>query len=229
MPPMAADRWLHLRSSAPWSAEMFDRFRSGCRLWQAHVQAVCREPCADLGAADYEFFEPVLSGDRLVATLPVGGPWTLGSRSKFENIASYLLREFLPHEFCRDLEEGLTEPDASDPTKNSTSWRKPSEPIARAVARALPFAPSGNAASGRKAPAEDTRPGLLEQVFSRDGRSRADICRRDDGLLQVEAYRRTEEDVGTGAPVVLWVPVRDVAHLADDLLAARRIAAELVE
>jgi hypothetical protein len=34
--------------------------------------------------------------------------WTLGSRSKFEDVGSYLPREFLPQEFAEQLEEGLT-------------------------------------------------------------------------------------------------------------------------
>jgi hypothetical protein len=124
---------------------MFSRFQCGCRLWQAYVQAFLRETASaeSVGTPTYEFFAPTLSPDGLTATLPVGGAWTLGSRSKFENIASYLLSEFLPHDFRRQLEEGLTEPDLHRPSATSTSWRKPSEPIERALAAAMPFDDSG--------------------------------------------------------------------------------------
>jgi hypothetical protein len=120
---------------------MFSRFQCGCRLWQAYVEAFLRETVSrdSVGTPTYEFFPPTLSADQLTATLPIGGTSTLGSRSKFENIASYLLREFLPHEFRSGLDEGLTEPDPHHPEATATNWRSPGEPIERVLAAAMPF------------------------------------------------------------------------------------------
>ena len=138
---MAANRWIHLRSRQPWPPELFSRFQCGCRLWQAYVEAFLREDASQdsIGTPTYEFFPPTLSADGLTATLPIGGAQTLGSRHKFENIASYLLREFLPLDFRTQLEEGLTEPGLLHPEATATSWRDLSEPIERVLAAAMPF------------------------------------------------------------------------------------------
>jgi hypothetical protein len=138
---MEATRWLRLRHPKGFSPEMFERFRSGCVLWDAYVQTSIRER-ERLGATDgapcYVCFSPELSPDRRVASLPVGGHQTLGSRARFENGASYLLREFFPFEFGKDLEEGLTE-DLGGGQGLQTSWRRPVELLSRHSGDATPF------------------------------------------------------------------------------------------
>jgi len=102
------------------------------------VSAFLNEPLAteSVGAARYEFLPPYLSDDRLVATLPVDGFWTLGSRSKFEHLAAHLLWTFLPLEFREQLRVGLTEPDFHDSARSRTDWYDPMEPIERVLAGA---------------------------------------------------------------------------------------------
>lgn len=124
---MQANRWLRLRHPEGFSVEMFDCFRSGCELWLAYVQVSIRERerlGINEGAPQYTASPPELSADRLVASLPLAGHSTLGSRSRYEDGASYLLREFFPFDFAQRLEEGLTE-DAGDGRGYQTSWRSP--------------------------------------------------------------------------------------------------------
>jgi hypothetical protein len=141
---MEPDRWLHLRHAEGFSPEMFERFRSGCVLWDAYVQANIRER-ERLGTNDgtprYVCFPPELSPDRRVASLPVAGHQTLGSRARFENGASYLLREFFPFEFGKGLEEGLTE-DLGDGRGPQTSWRTPVEFLSHRTGGVFPFGQS---------------------------------------------------------------------------------------
>ena len=142
---MMARRVLHLRHPDGFSEEMYLRFLAGCRLFQAHVSITLSEweRIANAGAervvGEYAFGPPTLSPDRRVASLPIEGEATLGSRAAFENCSSYLLGAFLPPEFKQHLEEGLTEP-AVD---GRTYWRTPSEPLARVVAGARPFGGEG--------------------------------------------------------------------------------------
>jgi hypothetical protein len=122
-----ANRWLHVRHPRGFTPEQFDCFKAHCRVWQAYVEAVLREweHFRDYPAPRYEFFEPTLSADRRVATLPVGGEWVLGTRAEFENAGSRLLWERFPLEFQLELEEGITEPDFADATRSITNWRRP--------------------------------------------------------------------------------------------------------
>jgi hypothetical protein len=126
---------------------MFECFRSGCALWVAYVEISIQERERlgnNDGAPRYTSRPPELSADRLVASLPLGGQSTLGSRAKYENIASYLLREFFPFDFSQGLEEGLTE-DIGDGRGYRTSWRSPAEDLRRLVAQAKPFVPGKTA------------------------------------------------------------------------------------
>ena len=106
---MKANRWLHLRHPDGFSPEMFERFRSSCALWEAYVSVSIRE-WQRLGAPDgdprYTCLDPELSSDRQVATLPLAAVSTLGSRARYEDSASHLLRTFLPLDFHLAVEEG---------------------------------------------------------------------------------------------------------------------------
>lgn len=132
-------RVLHLRHPDGFSSEMFERFRSGCRLFQIHVETTLSEWQRFPGAGDnqvlgeYVFHPPELSSDGLVASLPIDGASTLGSRNSFENGAAYLLAEFLSPEFKRNMQQGLTE---SATGELLTNWREPLQPIARMPALA---------------------------------------------------------------------------------------------
>jgi hypothetical protein len=124
---------------------MYLRFLAGCRLFEAHVSTVLSEwaRIANSGEerilGEYAFESPMLSSDRRIASLPIEGEATLGSRAAFENGSSHLLSVFFPPEFKQELEEGLTEV-AVD---GRTYWRTPSELLASALAAARPFGGTG--------------------------------------------------------------------------------------
>lgn len=132
---------MHLRHPDGFTPERFEQFRAGCRLFEAHVRTVLAEwqrlrqdPRAITG--QYIFGEPVLSEDRRVATLPIDGSNTLGSRSEFENMNSLLLHRFLPTEFRSALEEGLEEEVTGELV---TSWRPVGDTAERLIALADRF------------------------------------------------------------------------------------------
>ena len=119
----APNRWLHLRHPSGFDDIQLDLFRAQCDVWAAYVTAVSRNwallGCKDGRPPEYVFFPVERSLDRLVVTLPVGGYQTLGSRSRFEDGAAWMLSESFRQEFQMDLEEGLTEA-ISGP---GTHWR----------------------------------------------------------------------------------------------------------
>ena len=124
----APDRWLHLRHPSGFSAEQFALFVAHAAIFQGYVEALLQNwqalPFhAGHPSLSYVFFPPTLSGDRLVATLPLGGARTLGTRAQIENLSSYMLWQFFPPEFLKDLEEGVTETiNASEGPY--TNWRQ---------------------------------------------------------------------------------------------------------
>ena len=135
-------RQLHLRHPNGFDDAMFARFLSGCRLFRLHVETVLEE-WARLSVSDdegvsgeYVFEEPARSPDFTIVSLAISGKWTLGSRAKFENGASYLLAEFLPATFKQDLEEGLSERITGE---TMTSWRRPAEDLRKLLAAQIPF------------------------------------------------------------------------------------------
>jgi hypothetical protein len=136
-----AHRVLHIRHPDGLSEEMYLRFLAGCRLFEAYVKAVLSEwgRLPDAGpervVGEYIFGAPRLSADRGVASLPIDGEGTLGSRAAFENASSYLLSAFFPSEFKQLVEEGLTESTGD----GRTYWRQPAELLSRALAAARPF------------------------------------------------------------------------------------------
>jgi hypothetical protein len=137
-------RFLHLRHPQGFSSERMQEFRAGCRLFQIHVDTVLAEWRALPGRAEavlgtYAFGEPSLSADTRVASLPLDGESTLGSRTEFESCSSYLLSQFLPAAFCEELESGLEE-DLTGSGERITYWRRLSFPIERLTGLAQPFA-----------------------------------------------------------------------------------------
>lgn len=121
---MAPNRWLHVRHPDGFSAAQFDRFRASCRVFRAYVETALTEWVALEGDAGprYEFYEPELSADRTVATLPLGGAGTLKTRHDFEDLRSVMLWEWFPASFIAKIEEGITE---SVTGTRTTTWRKP--------------------------------------------------------------------------------------------------------
>lgn len=123
-------RWLHVRHRGGFTDEQWSSFQAHCRYFEACANALLTS-WVDLGKGDrpleYLYFPPELSEDRTVATLPLGGDQTLGSRAAIENghaelLWCYLLR-CMPIEDFVKLEEGLTEPHLTDPSKLGTNWR----------------------------------------------------------------------------------------------------------
>jgi len=123
------NRWMRLRHPNGFTDELFAQFCAHCRIFRAYVEAALDEArCFPLGPASYVFFEPELSADRRVASLPLGGTSTLGSRHSFENMSSFMLWHRLPLTFRERLEEGLTE-DIGDGRGLQTNWREPTRAI----------------------------------------------------------------------------------------------------
>jgi hypothetical protein len=123
---LAPNRWLHVRHHGGFSSDQFDIFRAHCRAFRAFVEAALSE-WALLGrgpAPKYEFFEPELSTDRTIASLPLGGEQTLGSRYAFEDWRSFMLWEWFPVAFIQQLDEGITEM-VGEATLAPTNWRRP--------------------------------------------------------------------------------------------------------
>lgn len=117
------DRWLHVRLPRPLTDAEWELFCAETRVFRAYVEATLAVwPSLGFGheAPAYRFFAPELSTDRTVATLPLGGAWTLASRALFESGAAYMLWERFPAETQALVEEGLTEEHDGTP---ETHWR----------------------------------------------------------------------------------------------------------
>jgi hypothetical protein len=131
--PTGPDRWLHLRHPSGFSAEQFALFVAHAAIFRAYAEALLQNwqslPFnAGHPSVSYVFFPPTLSTDRLVASLPLGGARTLGTRARIENLSSYMLWQFFQPEFLKDLEEGVTETIDSS-AGPCTNWR----PLSRAL------------------------------------------------------------------------------------------------
>lgn len=117
------NRWLHLKLQRPFSEAEFEKFKAQSRIWNAYVKStleVWQSLGIDHQAPVYRYFPPELSADRTIATLPIGGDWTLASRALFEAGASYLLWQHYPAEVQLAAEEGLTEEHGG---LSETHWR----------------------------------------------------------------------------------------------------------
>ena len=117
------DRWLHLRLARPFTDGEFEMFRAHAGVFRAYVEAslaAWRGFGFGHDAPTYVFFPPELSADGTVATLPIGGTWTLTSRALFETGAAYLLWQHFPYELQSAAEEGLSEEHDGE---RETHWR----------------------------------------------------------------------------------------------------------
>ncbi len=117
------DRWLHLRLPRPFTEAEVEMFRAHAAVFRAYVDAslaAWRSFGFGHDAPTYVFFPTELSADRTVATLPIGGTWTLTSRALFETGAAYLLWQHLPYELQAVAEEGLSEEHDGE---RETHWR----------------------------------------------------------------------------------------------------------
>jgi hypothetical protein len=128
------NRWLHLKHPKGFDDERFAAFEAHCRIFEKYVQAVLDNAHHISGLkraigetpVRYIFFQPELSDDRKIATLPIGGVNTLGTRANIENGLSWMLWYYMPIDFKKDLEEGITEDFG---TGKYTNWRKPTTMI----------------------------------------------------------------------------------------------------
>jgi len=118
------NRWLHVRLPREFTEEEFERFCAHAELWRDLVEAHLsrwRRLGYEYEPPKYEYFPPILSADRRVATLPLGGEFSLGTRATFENGFSHFLWLHFPLTFQLEAEEGITETIASPPPV--TNWR----------------------------------------------------------------------------------------------------------
>ena len=128
------NRWLHLRHPNGFDDERFAEFEAHCKMFEAYIQTALSNAHHLSGLKSsigeppptYIFFQPELSDDQKVATLPIGGNNTLGTRANFENGLSWMLSFYMPMDFKEDLEEGITE---NFGIGESTNWRKPVDVI----------------------------------------------------------------------------------------------------
>jgi hypothetical protein len=119
-------RTMHIRHQRPFTDAEFEQFRAHCEVFRSFVDAVFRNWSTirkyhNYPAPRYEFDEPTLSGDRRIASLPIRGEQTIGSRAEIENMSSYMLWQFFDPAFRENLEEGITEDFG---TGVQTSWRE---------------------------------------------------------------------------------------------------------
>ena len=137
--PGRANRWIHLKLPRAFTPDEFHQFTAHAQIWRRYVEATL-EVWSELGhghpAPEYEFFFPELSEDGAVATLPVGGDWTLASRALFEVGATYLLWQHFPAALQSEAQEGLTE---EHDGLTETHWR-PARRIEVPHAEAQPLA-----------------------------------------------------------------------------------------
>jgi len=118
------NRVMHLRHPQGFDQRRFEQFRAHCRVFKAFVEALLAD-WNEIGAGKYpapryEFGEPALSDDRTVASLPLGGEATVGSRAQIENASSFMLWRFFDASFREQMDEGITEDIGSGMT---TNWR----------------------------------------------------------------------------------------------------------
>ncbi|ACY14218.1 hypothetical protein [Haliangium ochraceum] len=125
------NRWLHLRHPRGFDDAHFAIFRAHCEIWKAHCVATLKQwrhlPLMSGEAPGYLYFDPTLSSDRRIASLPIGGDYTAGSRATFENASSKLLWQYFLLDFQLELEEGLSEMRDSEVV---TTWRRVLRPVA---------------------------------------------------------------------------------------------------
>lgn len=118
------NRWLHVRLPRPLSEAEWAMFQAQVRVFERYVTSTLADWAAlghDYAPPAYVFFPPELSEDRTVATLPLGGDWSLGTRALFENGATFMLWQHYPHELQMEIEEGLSEPHEG---AIATEWRR---------------------------------------------------------------------------------------------------------
>jgi len=107
---MAPDRWYYLKHPSGFTPDLIDCVRSGWQMWKADVEATIRHwrhtALSRSQSPDYEFYEPEMSDDGLVVTIPVGGAGSYGSYHLFEETIPGSFHRYLPQWFLVDLERG---------------------------------------------------------------------------------------------------------------------------
>lgn len=120
---MAPDRWYYLRHPQGFTPDLLECVRSGWVGWKTHVEAVVRHwnHVSRRGGAppEYEWYEPELSADQNIVTIPIGGKSTYGSYHLLEEVFPQMLYGYLPQWLCIDLETGRRDTAGWFP---ETSW-----------------------------------------------------------------------------------------------------------
>ena len=125
------NRWMHLRQPEGFDPHMFEIFRASCDIFAEYCRATLRHQRLfgrdpEHPHIEYIFFEPEISEDRTIVSLPIGGNNSLSSRNELENMASFMLWQHLPGAFLEGLEEGLRDNTTGEYT---TNWRLPNPRI----------------------------------------------------------------------------------------------------
>ena len=131
---ISPNRWMRLKNPKRFTPAEFEHFRANCAIWKVHTEAVLSNwsvlSRGDSPAPIYIFFDPEISEDRTIVSLPIGGEWSLGARAIFENHYSSLLWAYFSPWLLIEMEEGLSEymPDDlnfPDQLTLRTNWRSP--------------------------------------------------------------------------------------------------------
>jgi len=155
--------WFRIRHRESFSEDAFAVFRASCAIYRARMAAILEHwetlpTTRDLPRPVIQFFDPELSDDRKVMSLPlrVVGQ-TLGSRALLQYSASAELYSYLPFPLVAEVEVGLTEPSFLDSAQWRHDWWDPKKPIGSPTIETLRIMqekgilPTASRANGRRA------------------------------------------------------------------------------
>ena len=132
---MGPTAWFRIRHGEAFSEEAFAVFLASCAIYRARIAATLEHwdtlpTTRGLPRPIIQFFDPELSDDRKVMSLPlrVDGQ-TLGSRALLQYSASAELYSYPPFPLVAEVEVGLTEPSFLDSTQWRHDWWDPKKPI----------------------------------------------------------------------------------------------------
>lgn len=120
--------WFRVRHREPFPAEAVASFRASCAVYRARMEAILEHwsslPTIASGPKPVvAFFEPEVSGDGRVMSLPVRIEGrTLGCRSLFQSTAGQELHAYLPLSVVLEIEVGVTEPAFDGPGLRHDWW-----------------------------------------------------------------------------------------------------------
>ena len=123
--------WFRVRHDAPFSEEAYAAFSAGCAIFQARIEATLENweqipSLAKVTKPEIIFFQPELSSDRRVMSLPIRVEGqTIGSRSLLQTAAAAELHIHLPPPVLLEVEIGVSEPGIDSRSQWRHDWWDP--------------------------------------------------------------------------------------------------------